>query len=136
MSRSKLILLLCLAAAILAIIYWLPADVLTLENLKAQRANIESYRLSQPLLSIVLFCAVYIIATALSIPGAALLTIASGAIFGLILGTAIVSVSSTIGATLAFLLSRYFFKDAVKQKFGDRLISLSPNFCLTASLKK
>lgn len=127
MSKLKLVLLLCLAATIVAIIYWLPADVVTLENLKAQRSNIESYRLSNPLLSIVLFCTIYIAATALSIPGAALLTIAAGAIFGLILGTAMVSFSSTIGATLAFLLSRYFFKDAVKHKFGDKLQTIEDN---------
>lgn len=121
MSKTKLALLLLIVSAIAAIIWWLPPDLLTLDGLKSKQADIERYRASNPVLAVLLFCGVYIAATALSIPGATILTLAAGAIFGLLFGTIWVSISSTIGATLAFWMSRYFFKDAVRQKFGERL---------------
>lgn len=124
MSKTKLALLLTIVSIIAAIVWWLPPDLLTLEGLKSKQANIESYRASNPVLSVLLFCGIYIVATALSIPGATILTLAAGAIFGLLYGTIWVSISSTIGATLAFLMSRYFFKDAVRQKFGERLAAM------------
>ncbi len=128
MSKSKLGLLITLVLAITAIIWWLPEDFLTLDNLKARQSDIEQFRQSNPLLSVLIYCGIYILFTALSIPGAAILTLAGGAIFGLFYGTIWVSISSTIGATLAFLLSRYFFKDAVKQKFGDKINTIEENF--------
>ncbi|MPM75767.1 hypothetical protein SDC9_122761 [bioreactor metagenome] len=64
---------------------------------------------------------IYVVATALSLPGAALLTLAGGAIFGLLWGTVIVSFASTLGATLAFLMSRFLLRDWVSQRFGQRL---------------
>ena len=128
MSKSKLGLLITLVLAIAAIIWWLPEDFLTLDNLKARQSDIEHFRQSNPLLSVLIYCGIYILFTALSIPGAAILTLAGGAIFGLFYGTIWVSISSTIGATLAFLLSRYFFKDAVKQKFGDKIATIEENF--------
>jgi len=127
-SKSKLGLLITLVLAIAAIIWWLPEDFLTLDNLKARQSDIEHFRQSNPLLSVLIYCGIYILFTALSIPGAAILTLAGGAIFGLFYGTIWVSISSTIGATLAFLLSRYFFKDAVKQKFGDKIATIEENF--------
>ena len=121
MSKTKLGLLLVLLLAIVAIIWWLPPDLLTLENLKARQADIELYRSKHPVLTVLIFCSVYIAFTALSIPGAVFLTLIGGAIFGLLYGTIWISISSTTGATLAFLMSRFFFHDAVKLKFGDRL---------------
>lgn len=128
MSKSKITLLITLVLAIAAIIWWLPENFLTLENLKARQSDIEQYRQSKPLMSVLLYCSLYILFTALSIPGAAILTLAGGAIFGLVYGTVWVSISSTIGATLAFLMSRYFFKDAVKRKFGDKISAIEENF--------
>lgn len=127
MSKSKIVLLLSLLLAVAAIIWWLPPDLLTLEGLKAKQADIENYRLAHPALSVLVFCGLYIAFAALSIPGATILTIAAGAIFGLAFGTLWVSISSTIGATLAFLMSRYLFKDAVRQKFGERLNTMEKN---------
>jgi pyruvate/2-oxoglutarate dehydrogenase complex dihydrolipoamide dehydrogenase (E3) component/uncharacterized membrane protein YdjX (TVP38/TMEM64 family) len=94
---------------------------LTLETLKAQQASIEAYRSNHPVLATVIYALIYIAVTGLSLPGAAVLTLAGGAVFGLLWGTLIVSFASTIGATLAFLAARYLFRDAVKARFGDRL---------------
>lgn len=127
MSKTKLGLLLVLLLAIVAIIWWLPPDLLTLDNLKARQTDIELYRSKHPALAVFLFCSIYIVFTALSIPGAVFLTLIAGAIFGLLYGTIWVSISSTIGATLAFLISRFFFQQAVKQKFGDRINNIEEN---------
>jgi pyruvate/2-oxoglutarate dehydrogenase complex dihydrolipoamide dehydrogenase (E3) component/uncharacterized membrane protein YdjX (TVP38/TMEM64 family) len=112
-----LVLLLGLAA-------WFTLDLgqyLTLDQLKAQQAAIEGYYRANPLLVIALFFAAYVALTALSIPGAAIMTLAAGAIFGVATGTLIVSFASSIGATLAFLAARYLFGDAVQSRFGERL---------------
>lgn len=128
MSKYKTVLLLILVLAIGSLVWWLPEDLLTLENLKASQADIETYRAAKPVLSVLIYCSVYILVTAASIPGAAVLTLLGGAIFGLVYGSIWVSISSTIGATLAFLLSRFFFQGAVKHKFGDRLRTIEDNF--------
>lgn len=94
---------------------------LTLDSLKAQQAAIEQYRQSHPLLAIMLYAALYIAVTGLSLPGAAVLTVAGGGIFGLFWSTIIVSFASSIGATLAFLAARFLFRDWVKARFGQRL---------------
>ncbi len=127
MSKTKLSLLLVLLLTIVAIIWWLPPDLLTLENLKARQADIELYRSKHPVLVVLIYCSVYIVFTALSIPGAVFLTLIGGAIFGLFYGTIWISISSTTGATLAFLMSRFFFQQAVKEKFGDRLNAIEEN---------
>ncbi len=73
------------------------------------------------LLALMVFFVVYVAVTALSLPAAAILTMVAGALFGRWLGTAVVSIASTLGATLAFLSSRYVLRDWVQQRFGDRL---------------
>jgi pyruvate/2-oxoglutarate dehydrogenase complex dihydrolipoamide dehydrogenase (E3) component/uncharacterized membrane protein YdjX (TVP38/TMEM64 family) len=94
---------------------------LTLETLKAQQADFESYRNNNPGMAVATYMLIYIAVTGLSLPGATLLTLAGGALFGLFWGTLIVSFASTIGATLAFLSARFLFRDLVKNRFGDRL---------------
>ncbi|HEY8158590.1 MAG TPA: FAD-dependent oxidoreductase [Methylobacter sp.] len=98
---------------------------LTLETLKAQQASIVAYRSNHPVSAIVIYALIYIAVTGLSLPGATILTLAGGAVFGLLWGTLIVSFASTIGATLAFLAARYLFRDAVKARFGDRLETIN-----------
>jgi dihydrolipoamide dehydrogenase len=71
------------------------------------------------------FFVVYVAVTALSLPGAALMTLVAGAIFGLLWGTVIVSFASSIGATLAFLASRFLFRDAIQRRFGDKLRAIN-----------
>ena len=93
----------------------------TPEYFQAQRAAIGELRAARPLASALGFFAVYVAFTSLSIPLAALMSLVCGAIFGLPVGTVIVSFGSSVGATLAFLASRFLFRDAVRSRLGDRL---------------
>ncbi len=121
MTSSRIILLIFIAAFFGAFFYFDLGNYLTLESLKAQQSVIENYRVAHPLLAIAVYALIYIAVTGLSLPGAAILTLAGGAVFGVLWGTLIVSFASTIGATLAFLAARFLFRDGVKAKFGDRL---------------
>ncbi|TAN66125.1 MAG: pyridine nucleotide-disulfide oxidoreductase [Methylobacter sp.] len=98
---------------------------LTLETLKAQQAAIETYRGNHPVLAVAIYALIYVAVTGLSLPGAAILTLAGGAVFGLLWGTLIVSFASSIGATLAFLSARFLFRDLVESRFGDRLNTIN-----------
>jgi len=92
-----------------------------LDTLKAQQTTITEYNNTDPLTAALIFFTVYIVITGLSLPGAAIMTLAGGAIFGLLKGTLLVSFASTIGATLAFLISRYLFREPLQQRFAERL---------------
>jgi uncharacterized membrane protein YdjX (TVP38/TMEM64 family) len=94
---------------------------LSLENFKAQQAEILAAKNAYPLIFIAGFFLTYVTITGLSIPGAAIMTLIAGALFGLVIGIVVVSFASTIGATLAFLGSRYVLRDWVQSKFGERL---------------
>jgi uncharacterized membrane protein YdjX (TVP38/TMEM64 family) len=94
---------------------------LTLAELKANRQNLLDYYAGHKLATVALFMAVYIVQTALSLPGAAILSLAAGAVFGSILGTVYANIAATIGATLAFLVTRYLLRDAVLNRFGSKL---------------
>ena len=120
-TAKRLILLLVIAAGIAAFFLLDLGDYLTLETLKARRAELAQLLDERPVLLIIGFFLFYVAVTSLSLPGAAIMTLAAGAIFGLVLGTAIVSLASTIGASLAFLSSRYLLRDWVKAKFGKRI---------------
>ncbi|MFV1873063.1 MAG: FAD-dependent oxidoreductase [Oleiphilus sp.] len=99
--------------------------LLTLEGLKNGLSEFEQWRAESPFLVAMAFLAIYVLVTALSLPGAAVMTLAAGALFGVLWGTVIVSFASSIGATLAFLASRYFLQETVQQKFGDRLKAIN-----------
>ncbi|MBT4089360.1 MAG: hypothetical protein HOE30_12800, partial [Deltaproteobacteria bacterium] len=90
---------------------------LTLNYLKSQQQILVDYYHSNTVFTIVIYFVVYVVATALSIPGAAVLTLFGGALFGLLTGTIIISFASTLGATLAFLTSRFLLRDYVQTKF-------------------
>ena len=96
-------------------------NLFTLDKLQAQQAAIRSYQEAHPVLTVISYSVVYIAVTGLSLPGAALLTLAGGTLFGLFWGTVIVSFASSIGATLAFLAARFLFKDSVERRFADFL---------------
>jgi len=98
---------------------------LTLDGIKAGQAQLDNWRTGAPLTAGLGFFILYIAATSLSLPGAALLTLAAGAVFGLLWGVVIVSFASTIGATLAFLVARFILRDSVQSRFGDRLRTLN-----------
>jgi len=121
MSNSRLYLLIIIALLIGAFFYFDLHQLLTLDNLKSQQESIISYRNNHPLLATGIYALVYIAVTGLSLPGATILTLAGGAVFGLLWGTLIVSFASSIGATLAFLAARFLFRDAVNAKFGLQL---------------
>lgn len=118
---KKAILVLILVGAIAAYFFFDLGQVLTLENFKAQQAEIVAAKDANPALYVAGFFLLYVAITGLSIPGAAIMSLVAGALFGLVLGTVIVSFASTIGATLAFLSSRYVLRDWVQGKFGTRL---------------
>ncbi|MEA1015493.1 FAD-dependent oxidoreductase [Sphingosinicella sp. LY1275] len=123
-SSGKILLLLAVAAAIAAF-FLLDLDrYLTLDMLKARQADLAALLRERPWLAIGGFFLIYVAATALSLPGAAILTLAAGAIFGLWAGTAIVSIASTLGACLAFLSSRYLLRDWVAARFGKRIAAI------------
>lgn len=115
-------LLLGIAIAVVALDF---GRYLNLGELKDRRATLEAWRAAQPLLAGVLFFVAYVAAAALSLPGAAVMTIAAGAIFGLAWGTLIVSFASSIGATLAFLVTRWLLRDWVQARLGERLAAVN-----------
>ena len=88
---------------------------------ESQRGRIDTYYQLNPVTTSLIYVFVYVLVTALSLPGAAIMTLAGGAVFGLLWGSVLVSFASTIGATIAFLVSRWFFRDAVQNRFRDRL---------------
>ncbi|HJQ61730.1 MAG TPA: FAD-dependent oxidoreductase [Burkholderiales bacterium] len=94
---------------------------LTLEFFRSQQAAIQNYVGMQPLQAGALYFLIYVAVTGLSLPGAALMTLVGGAVFGLLWGTLIVSFASSLGATLAFLASRFLLRDWVQRRFGDKL---------------
>lgn len=100
-------------------------NLLTLEGLKNGLGDFEEWRSQSPFLVAMAFLGIYVLVTALSLPGAAVMTLAAGALFGVLWGTVIVSFASSIGATLAFLASRYFLQETVQTKFGDRLKAIN-----------
>lgn len=91
------------------------------DYLKEQRRALEQLYLNNRSLMLSVYFLIYVAVTALSLPGALVMTLAGGALFGLGLGTLIVSFASTLGASLAFVGARYLFRDAVSAKFGERL---------------
>ena len=94
---------------------------LTLTYIKESQASFQALYAENRGMVIAAYMAIYILVTALSLPGAAVLTLAGGGLFGLIAGTVIVSFASTVGATLACLVSRFLLRDWVQSKFGDKL---------------
>ncbi|MEY3940010.1 MAG: hypothetical protein RLZZ604_470 [Pseudomonadota bacterium] len=118
---KKAVLALVLIGAIAAYFIFDLGQYLSLENFKASQADIVAAKDANPALYIVGFFLLYVAVTGLSIPGAAIMTLVAGALFGVVVGTLIVSFASTMGATLAFLSSRYLLRDWVQGKFGERL---------------
>ena len=121
MPTKKIALLLSLALAVGLFFAFDLGQYLNLQTLKAQQQNIESFRAANPGVTTLGYFVIYVLVTALSLPGATLLTLAGGAVFGLWWGLLIISFASTIGATLAFLIARYLLRDWVSQRFGQRL---------------
>lgn len=119
--NGKIFVVIGVVALIGAFFYFDLKQYLTLGYIKSQQAAFADYYAQNPVGTIAAYMGIYIMSTALSLPGAALLTLLGGALFGVVGGTIIVSFSSTIGATLAFLVSRFLLKDWVQSKFESQL---------------
>ncbi|NOR19998.1 MAG: dihydrolipoyl dehydrogenase [Xanthomonadales bacterium] len=118
MSRTKL-LVLAVITLLISTVLWLDLyQFITLENFRASQSTVTSWVAANPLLAALTFFILYIAITGVNIPGAAAMTLIGGALFGLVQGTVLVSFASTIGATLAFLLSRYLLRDYMEQHFA------------------
>ncbi|RKZ40933.1 MAG: hypothetical protein DRQ49_06865 [Gammaproteobacteria bacterium] len=125
MKSKKTILLAIIVILIVSFFVFDLQQYFSLEYFQTQREVIVDFYQTHPWQTALIFFAIYVIVTGLSLPGAALLTLIAGAIFGLFKGTIIVSFASTLGATLAFLLARYLFKDAVQNRFKQQLGSIN-----------
>ena len=97
----------------------------SLDTLKIELDRLQAYYQANKILTIGIYMVVYIVMTAMSLPGAAVLTLAGGAVFGIFTGVLIVSFASTIGATLAFLFSRYLFRDWVQARFSAKITAIN-----------
>ncbi len=124
-NRHKLLLVLLIAALVAAFFAFDLHHVLSLENLKAQQSALQARIGAHPATSVALYALLYVLVTALSLPGAAVMTLAGAALFGFWTTLVVVSFASTVGATLAFLVSRYLLHDAVQSRFGDRLQAIN-----------
>ncbi|MBJ2130240.1 FAD-dependent oxidoreductase [Alteromonas sp. IB21] len=118
---KKIALLGVIVAAIFSFFYFDLNSYLTLQGIKDSLGTFQAQIAQNPVLSIGVFFAIYVAVTALSLPGAAILTLAAGALFGLVQGLVIVSFASSVGATLAFLVSRFILRDTVRNKFKEKL---------------
>jgi len=125
MRLRQILLLFLLALAIGAFVALDLGRYLSVEQLKASQASFAQLHAEQPFAVAVVYFLVYVLATALSFPGATIITLAGGAVFGLWQGLLIVSFASTLGATLAFLASRFLLRDWVEARFGQRLADIN-----------
>ena len=114
-----------LAVVLLGIIgsffYFDLGEYLSLDYLKSQQAALDARVAEQPLVAALIYFVIYVLVTALSLPGAAIMTLVGGAIFGLGWGLLLVSLASSIGATLAMIVSRFLLRDLVKKRFAESL---------------
>jgi pyruvate/2-oxoglutarate dehydrogenase complex dihydrolipoamide dehydrogenase (E3) component/uncharacterized membrane protein YdjX (TVP38/TMEM64 family) len=123
MSKNTLRWIVLIILAMGAILLWrsgLLAE-LSLASLKAKQGALQAWTAANPWLAVGIFSAIYIGVTGLSLPGATILTLAAGAVFGLVEGVLLVSVVSSVGATLAFVASRFVLRDALQSRYKERL---------------
>lgn len=122
MTLGRWLVLVAVIAAIVGFFYFDIGAYLTLDSLKTEQTGLEQWLDDNPTQFVATFFALYVIATAVSIPGAATaLTLAAGALFGLWWGLLIVSFASTIGATLAMIIARWLFRDQIERRFERQL---------------
>ena len=124
-KKSKLIVLLVIALLVAAFFIFDLGRFLTLDYLKSQQRAFDLFYAEHGLLTIGIYFFLYVAVTALSLPGAAIMTLAGGALFGFWTALIVVSFASSIGATLAFLVSRFLLRDWVQNKFGDKLKTIN-----------
>ncbi|MFK8048674.1 MAG: FAD-dependent oxidoreductase [Halioglobus sp.] len=128
MSSKKMFILAVVIAAVFAVFYFDVTAYLQLDALRESLDDLVIWKAENPLTSAIIYFAAYVAVTGLSIPGAAIMTLAGGALFGFWFGLLLVSFASSIGATLAFLVSRTLLRDWVQEKFGSHLTALNDGF--------
>lgn len=121
MTTSKIQLIAIIAFLVALFIYFDLSNYFTLAYLQSQQVAFANYYSAHPILTLLAYGVIYIVVTGLSLPGATIMTLAGGALFGLLWGTIIVSIASTIGATLAFLAARFLFRESLERKFSGQL---------------
>jgi len=121
---GRLVVLLLVAAAIIAFFASGAHRYLSFERLKAEQAHLDAWYRAHPAATAAGFFALYVAVTGLSIPGAAVLTLVAGALFGVVRGTLLVSFASALGATIAFLVSRFVLRDWVRSRYRAQLESI------------
>ena len=122
----KKLAILAVLALVIAAYFALDLDhYLTLGGIKQALGGWQAFYAENPLLVLAAFFLAYVAVTAASLPGAAVMTLAAGALFGLVVGTILVSFASTLGATLAFLSARYLLRDRIEARFGARLAAIN-----------
>lgn len=119
--KTKIFIVLIFVSLLSAFFYFDGQSYLNLESLKAQKQQLDQFYQANPTLVAIAYFSIYLIVAAFALPAAAILTLAGGAIFGFTTGLILASFASTIGATIAFLLTRFLFHDTIQTKFGDRL---------------
>jgi uncharacterized membrane protein YdjX (TVP38/TMEM64 family) len=124
--NSKKIILILIGLATVALFFYLDLSrFLTLESLKANRQLLLAFYADHTLLMVAAFMAIYIIQTALALPGAVILSLSAGAIFGPLMGTIYAVSAASVGATLSFLVTRYLLRDSMVNRFGSKLESIN-----------
>ena len=123
--QGKIALLLVAAALAVLFIIFDGKQYLSLTFLKSSRQLLQSFYIEHQLLTIAGYMLLYILVTALSLPGALIMSLGGGALFGFWLGFLLVSFASTVGATFAFLGARFLFKDAIQNRFGEKLAAIN-----------
>lgn len=129
---GRVVVVLAFAAAVAAFVLLDLAQYLSLEALKSNRDRLLVFTQQHYAAAATLFAVAYVLQTAFSLPGATILTLTGGFLFGPLLGTLYVNIGATLGATLAFLAARYVLRDWVEHRFGHRLGALQEGFARNA----
>jgi len=130
--KKKIVLLLVMVVAVALFFVFDLGQYLSLQSLKSNRDQLRAFYNANAVAMVAAFIGVYIVTVALSLPGATILTLCAGAIFGSVTGTLVVNVGATIGAMLAFLVARFLLRDWVEKKFGAKLKPFNDGFSKNA----
>ena len=140
-GRWKKMIVLVAVVAVFSVAYTRFGDTLTLNSLAQRESQLRGFQDQRPVLVYGVALLIYVVVAGLSLPFATVLTLVYGWYFGFVRGLVVVSFASTAGATLAFVLSRFLFRDAIQRRFGDRLLKFNeaweregPFFLLTLRL--
>jgi pyruvate/2-oxoglutarate dehydrogenase complex dihydrolipoamide dehydrogenase (E3) component/uncharacterized membrane protein YdjX (TVP38/TMEM64 family) len=122
---KKLVLAGIIAVIVLVFFAFDLGQYLSLEYIKAQQDQVETLYAENQVATLLIFFIIYVIVTGISLPGAAVMSLAAGAVFGLLTGVILISFASTLGASIAFMISRYLFRESVEARFGNSLKSIN-----------